>query len=178
MKQCTVNIVLFAKLKSLPMCNTSQFTKLIIHQTYCSPNTPHIRYTLLNGVNYHYPNMLHSYTTATYIQYPCDKNFVRLMRLMDYQGNFIPQMWEKLLGYTFTVSTPLKLLQKYFHVSLVRNSYYLRKALIFMENFHGAFENRKNRESLAQRIFSRLWYPIETARMVRLYRYVFWTISV
>ena len=34
MKQCTLNIALFNKLKCLPMCITSQFAKLIAHQIY------------------------------------------------------------------------------------------------------------------------------------------------
>ena len=33
-EQCTVNIALFAKPKYLPICITSQFTKLIVHQRY------------------------------------------------------------------------------------------------------------------------------------------------
>ena len=34
MKQCTFNIALFAKLKFLPICMTSQFTKLTVRQIY------------------------------------------------------------------------------------------------------------------------------------------------
>ena len=34
-EQCTLNIILFAKLKSLQVCITSQFAKLIVHQIYC-----------------------------------------------------------------------------------------------------------------------------------------------
>ena len=56
----------------------------------------------------------------------------------------------------FTVSTLLKFSQKYFHVALARSAYYLRKALIFTENFRGALENRENCESSAQQIFSHL----------------------
>ena len=56
------------------------------------------------------------------------------------------------------VSTPLKFLWKYFCVSFAGSAYYLTVALVFTENFHGALENCKNHESLAQWIFPHLQY--------------------
>ena len=68
------------------------------------------------------------------------------------------QMEKNPLGQTLTVLALWSFSQEYFRGVLASSAYYLTTFKHSRENFRGTLKNRKNPESLAQRILPRSWY--------------------